>query len=336
MAADVTKSLRMADIFLSYSSTDRPFAERLATALRGEGWSVWWDRNIPHGGDFNDTLQRELDLAKCIVVLWSDSALQSKFVRDEATEGLNDGRLVPVLIHKVRQPLGFRQLQAADLSEWRGGEQTPDFIRLSESIAAVLGSVRVRAVRPDPPHPGRRLTAIISVVAFAVFAGWQLISWISGPTETTDRRPGVTTGSSTAPSAAPSKGGTAPAPSKSPSVTQVPPTANTTYKEQGLPPNIGAPHDQSLATLPPAPPLGATVFDEPGGLFKVRVGTFQGNRAIQVERDLRQRGFPVRSAPFGTGHSITVEPYHGFENALKANAALIDHGYNGGAIERIQ
>jgi hypothetical protein len=48
-------------------------------------------------------------------VLWSKNSVGSQFVRDEAAEGQN-GRLVPVLIEAVRPPLGFRQLQRADLN----------------------------------------------------------------------------------------------------------------------------------------------------------------------------------------------------------------------------
>ena len=110
----------MPDILLSYAREDEPRARLLATALEARGWSVFWDRRIPHGKDFNAYIQQQLDAARCIVVLWSKASLASQFVRDEATEGLN-GRLVPALIEAVKQPLGFRQLQAADLSDWHGG-----------------------------------------------------------------------------------------------------------------------------------------------------------------------------------------------------------------------
>jgi hypothetical protein len=32
----------MADIFLSYASADRDWAQRLAAVLERQGWSVWW------------------------------------------------------------------------------------------------------------------------------------------------------------------------------------------------------------------------------------------------------------------------------------------------------
>src|SRR5262245_40169802 len=117
----------MSDIFLSYAREDESQARHLAAALEARGWSVWWDRRIPHGKDFNAYIQQQLDSAGCIVVLWSKASLASPFVRDEATEGLKDGRLVPALIEVVKQPLGFRQLQAADLSDWHGQPPHDEF-----------------------------------------------------------------------------------------------------------------------------------------------------------------------------------------------------------------
>lgn len=128
----------MADIFLSYAREDLARARLLAEALESQGWSVWWDRRILHGQDFTDHIQEQLDAARCIVVLWSKVSAASKFVRDEATEGLNNGRLVPLLLEVVKPPLGFRQLHAADLTDWTGGTSHDEFTRLVHSIGVIL------------------------------------------------------------------------------------------------------------------------------------------------------------------------------------------------------
>ena len=128
----------MRAIFLSYAREDKERARLLASALEARHWVVWWDRRIPHGKDFNAYIQEQLDSAGCILVLWSKAALASQFVRDEATEGLNDGRLVPALLDAVKQPLGFRQLQAADLSDWHGQSSHDEFDRLVDSIEAIV------------------------------------------------------------------------------------------------------------------------------------------------------------------------------------------------------
>jgi hypothetical protein len=42
------------DIFISYSRDDLAKAKQLATALEQEGWSVWWDQEIPPGKTWAD------------------------------------------------------------------------------------------------------------------------------------------------------------------------------------------------------------------------------------------------------------------------------------------
>ena len=85
----------MADIFISYGRDDRDHADRVGTALERQGWSVWWDRKVLGGDSFERTISRAMDEARCIVVLWSASSVQSGWVKDEAAEGARRNVLVP-------------------------------------------------------------------------------------------------------------------------------------------------------------------------------------------------------------------------------------------------
>ena len=136
----------MADIFISYAREDIAKARAIAKELEARGWTVFWDRRIPHGQDFNAYLQKQIDAAWCIVVLWSRAATASQFVRDEAAEGLN-GRLIPVLIESVKQPLGFRQFEAADLSDWTGEGAHDEFSDFISSIKGLDDQERAEAER---------------------------------------------------------------------------------------------------------------------------------------------------------------------------------------------
>ena len=149
----------MADIFLSYAREDETRARLLAQALESAGWSVWWDRRIPHGKDFNAYIQEQLDEARCIVVLWSKASVVSQFVRDEATEGLNDGRLVPVLLEIVKPPLGFRQRQTANLSDWDPGLSHDDFERLVHSIGVTVPLSAPSAAAPEKTRLSQRVVS---------------------------------------------------------------------------------------------------------------------------------------------------------------------------------
>src|SRR5262249_40648383 len=126
----------MADIFVSYASADRDRARALAEALATQGWSVWWDRTIPPGRQFDEVFEEVLAAAGGVVVRWSKASVASSWVKTEAADARDRKILVPVLIEDVKLPLEFRRMQAADLSQWRSGSPQSD--ELFQAIAAAL------------------------------------------------------------------------------------------------------------------------------------------------------------------------------------------------------
>ncbi len=110
----------MADFFISYSRDDRALAERVAKALSARGHSVWWDRDIKGGDDFRATISRELRAADVVVVIWSESSVESSFVCDEADRANKAKKLVPIAFSwDFEIPMGFGQIHVADFSQWR-------------------------------------------------------------------------------------------------------------------------------------------------------------------------------------------------------------------------
>ena len=135
----------MSDIFVSYASEDRARAEAISKALEAEGWSVWWDRAIPAGRRFSEVIEEEIRRARCMVVLWSAVSVAKDWVVEEAEDGKSRGILVPVFIEAVQPPRGFRRIEAADLSGWRGGKSDTAFRTLCQNIASVAGAPAVAA-----------------------------------------------------------------------------------------------------------------------------------------------------------------------------------------------
>jgi tetratricopeptide (TPR) repeat protein len=129
----------MSDIFISYAREDQQRAEMLAQLLGGRGWSIFWDRTIPTGKTWRETVGSELDDACCVIVLWSKTSIESGWVQEEADEAKRRGVLVPILIENVQPPMGFRSIQAAHLENWGGTESTQAFSRLIVDIAALIG-----------------------------------------------------------------------------------------------------------------------------------------------------------------------------------------------------
>jgi len=108
----------LAQIFLSYSREDIERVRPLVAALEAEGYSLWWDREIPPGADFESSIDREIQDCKCVVVIWTKHAVESHWVKSEALEGLDRSILVPVMLDDVRIPVAFKQVQTADFREW--------------------------------------------------------------------------------------------------------------------------------------------------------------------------------------------------------------------------
>src|ERR1041385_5622842 len=147
----------MNDIFISYGTPDRPIAKKFADALESLDWSVWWDREIPLGKNFDQVIEEELNAARCVIVLWSPHSVQSRWVRTEASAAASRNCLLPVLIDEVTMPLEFRLIQAADLSHWSGDISHPEFKRLLESVAQMTGkgesAHRITIPRPADSAP---------------------------------------------------------------------------------------------------------------------------------------------------------------------------------------
>jgi hypothetical protein len=139
----------MTDIFLSYNEKDRETARRVAAVLEAVGWTVWWDRRIPAGETWRSVLDHALENMRCMIVLWSSRSIKSEWVYEEASEGRRQDKLVPVLIEAVRPPAGFREIQAADLTEWDGSREFEGMRLLIDDLEHLLGKPGV-GVKSDP------------------------------------------------------------------------------------------------------------------------------------------------------------------------------------------
>jgi hypothetical protein len=129
----------MANIFLSYANEDRETARAVAGLLESAGWTVWWDRRIPAGRTWRSVIEEALREMRCMVVLWSANSVESDWVKEEAEEGRALGKLIPVLIESVKPPVGFRSIQAADLTDWNGSSDSLGARQLLADLESLMG-----------------------------------------------------------------------------------------------------------------------------------------------------------------------------------------------------
>jgi adenylate cyclase len=157
-------------VFLSYAREDAEAARQLAEDVGRAGHEVWWDQHIQGGSRFSSAIDQALKNAEAVVVLWSSASVESAWVQDEAAEGRDDGRLVPVLLDACKPPLGFRQFQSVDLSRWRGGE-SPLFDALLEAIATTAAPAEKADLRASSSKATPSTQFSICVLPFVNMSG---------------------------------------------------------------------------------------------------------------------------------------------------------------------
>ncbi|NJN51693.1 MAG: TIR domain-containing protein [Gammaproteobacteria bacterium] len=179
----------MADVFVSYASEDRDRIAPLVRALEQQGWTVWWDRNIRPGAQFQRAISDAIDDARCVVVCWTSLSIESEWVLNEANDGKERGILVPVLLDDVRPPIGFRMTQMADLRHWDAGTDPSVLGEIVSAVGACLGSDPSPTIpHASPPSTKRStltrpgaLAALVVVAAVAIWLAVKQLPATGGP-----------------------------------------------------------------------------------------------------------------------------------------------------------
>lgn len=73
------------DIFISYSSTDRPFVQQVVHTLKNSGYRVWRDEDIlfKYSGDrYNPRIESGIDESAVVLYIHSKSSVRKTFVQD--------------------------------------------------------------------------------------------------------------------------------------------------------------------------------------------------------------------------------------------------------------
>ena len=157
----------MADVFVSYARADEPQAERVAEALRADGYRAWRDDELPAHRAYADVIEERLKSAKAVVVLWSAEAAKSQWVRAEADAARELGTLIQATLDGGVPPMPFNQIQCAALTDWDGDRDAPGWRKLVASVQALAGAP------PGDKPAGRKSRRQLSVcvLPFANMSG---------------------------------------------------------------------------------------------------------------------------------------------------------------------
>jgi adenylate cyclase len=137
----------MSDVFVSYARSSEGQAKQVEDALRNAGYGVWRDAELPAHRGYAEVIEERLKAAKAVVVLWSEEAAKSHWVRAEADSARESRTLVQASVDGAIPPIPFNQIQCAGLKGWEGESDHAGWKKLLASVADLVEETR-EFVRP--------------------------------------------------------------------------------------------------------------------------------------------------------------------------------------------
>src|SRR5947208_10977134 len=98
------------DIFISYARSTAAQAQRVAGALRGLGYDVWRDDELPAHRAYAEVIEERLQAAKAVVVIWSAEAVKSEWVQSDADQARAAHKLVQLTLDGAKLPMPFDRI----------------------------------------------------------------------------------------------------------------------------------------------------------------------------------------------------------------------------------
>ncbi len=109
----------MVNVFISYSWTDKDFVEQLIQSIITlKDIELWRDVQEIHGGDIlPDRISKALDWCDVLILIWSKSAKESRWVKLEWNAALSmDKKVIPCILDNTALPGILRGLLYIDFS----------------------------------------------------------------------------------------------------------------------------------------------------------------------------------------------------------------------------
>jgi TIR domain len=134
----------VADVFISYSHQDRTLAAAISVALEENGISCWFDNSLKAGTEFRNEITHQLDAARAVIVIWSKVAIESLWVKSEASRALDQQKLIPVFasndMSHQELPLPFAELHTIAAINMN----TDQFKESAEFVASMFEADSIR------------------------------------------------------------------------------------------------------------------------------------------------------------------------------------------------
>lgn len=126
----------MADVFVSYSSSDKKSVAIIDEALRRSGYTTWWDRNLRSGRNFDQQIEEQLVSAGLVLAVWSRNSIVSKWVRAESAYAERAGKLLSIRLDDCDLPPPFNLIQSPRISVSDIQSDAPSWRELLNTVTA--------------------------------------------------------------------------------------------------------------------------------------------------------------------------------------------------------
>lgn len=151
-------SLATPDVFISYKRDERAIVGAIANRLEALKVSVWFDAELRSGTSFDAEIAQQVRAARCVLVCWSPGAVESDWVRSEATIGRQRGVLAAALLKPCDLPPPFNLVHANDLQAG-ATHANPEWIATLVRIGELVGRPGLSGYEALGPAPDRRALA---------------------------------------------------------------------------------------------------------------------------------------------------------------------------------
>jgi len=138
------------DVFISYSSNDKPIADALCAGLEANGVRVWIaPRDIVPGVAWGEAIVDGISASKLMVVVFSDASNRSQQVLREVERAVNKGiGIIPFRIEDVAPTKSMEYFLSSP--HWLDALSAPLERHIDELTQTVRVLLQSKVVQPEP------------------------------------------------------------------------------------------------------------------------------------------------------------------------------------------
>lgn len=141
----------MADVVICHAPENEATLRQLADAVAHAGYDVWHGGADAPDATGTDAVTDQVAAAKAVIVIWSEAAASSEWVKAEANVARGLKKLVQVSADGRPPPIPFDRADMVSVLTWRGEQDHPAWRGIAASLLTLCGPPPERTVLAKPP-----------------------------------------------------------------------------------------------------------------------------------------------------------------------------------------